>query len=388
MTVARALENTVRDALSHSSGVVVLGPRQVGKTTLARSLAASQPNATVFLDLEKPGDAQLLATNALPFLQAQAGKLVVIDEVQRAPGLFQVLRVVIDERRRSGTINGHFLLTGSASRELLRQSSESLAGRVVYHELTPFRADEATGLDPDELWLRGGMPLSALAPTREASAEWRDGLITTYLERDIAGLGIRTPATTMRRLWTMLAHHQGGLLNSSDLANGLGLAARTVTHHVDILQDLMLVRRLPPWFANVGKRLVKSPKVYVRDSGILHALLGLATPQALLSHPAMGQSWEGFVLEQLIAAAGHRATPYFYRTAAGAEVDLLLEMPRERIAVEIKRSPTARPGKGFVTACDELAVTRRLLVTAGEHSFDSGPLGIRSVRDAMRVLAV
>jgi len=309
------------------------------------------------------------------FLLAHRNRLVILDEVQRLPELFAVLRGVIDQRRRMGEASGQFLLLGSASGVLLRQASESLAGRVAQLELTPFQLREtvpADALEPthgiNTLWVRGGFPLSWLAADDAASLRWRDAFIATYLERDIPSLGPRIPATTLRRLWTMLAHGQGGLLNQSQLAASLAVSGQTVARYVDLLCDLMLVRRLPAWHGNVGKRLVRAPKVYVRDSGITHALLGLTQLEAVLAHPIAGASWEGFVLEQLLCSAAD-AQASFYRTSHGAEADLVLQWRSGAVwVVEIKRSTAPSVSRGFHQAAADVGATRKLVVapvTAG-----------------------
>jgi hypothetical protein len=287
--------------------------------------------------------------------------------VQRIPELFAVLRGVIDQRRRDGEMAGQFLLLGSATGVLLQQASESHAGRVAQLELSPFQAREVLAVDSgasdlNPLWVRGGFPLSWLAKNDAASLRWRDAFIATYLERDIPALGPRIPATTLRRLWTMLAHGQGGLLNQSQLAASLAVSGQTVARYIDLLCDLMLVRRLPAWHGNVGKRLVRAPKVYVRDSGLVHALLGLANLEAVLAHPVAGASWEGFVLEQLLAAAP-TAEASFYRTSHGAEADLVLGFRSgETWVVEIKRSSAPTVSKGFHLAAADVTAARRLLV--------------------------
>jgi uncharacterized protein len=380
--ILRKIESDLIAALTDNPAVAILGPRQVGKTTLARRIAAASHRPTVFLDLEQP-ETQALLAEPRSFLEQQSGKLVVIDEVQRAPELFAVLRGLIDIRRRQGEQSGHFLLTGSASRTLLQQTSESLAGRIAYRELTPFRSDEATGLGTDMLWMRGGMPRSALARSDRVSFAWRQDYLSTYLERDIAGLGIRTPTTVQRRLWTMLAHQQGGLLNASALGNNLQLSAKSTSHYIDLLVDLMLVRRLPPWFTNVGKRLVKSPKVYVRDSGLVHLLLGLTTIEQLLAHPVLGASWEGFVIEQLIAAAGPHIDAYHYRTSGGAEIDLVLATPAGLWAIKVKRSLPSSVGRGFLSACEDLKPNRSILVYNGDHSFSRSGVDLLPLPIAM-----
>lgn len=282
----------VDEALTQQAGVVLLGPRQVGKTTLALDIAEARDS--VYLDMERPGDRQVLEMPDL-YLDAQAGRLVVIDEVQRMPGLFSVLRGQIDQRRRDGHRTGQFLLLGSAAQSLLRQSAESLAGRVRYHELTPFDLGEVGAGEVLRLWQRGGFPESYLARDDRASLAWRQDFIRTYLERDIPSFGLRIPAEALRRFWTMLAHSQGGVLNAAKLAGNLGVSGQTVGRYLDLLVDLMLVRRLPPWSVNAGKRLVKSPKVFIRDAGLAHALLSIGSLEALLAHPVIGGSWEGFL---------------------------------------------------------------------------------------------
>ncbi len=351
--------------LAQFPAVVLLGPRQAGKTTLALAEMARRGDA-LYLDLELPS-AQRQLDDPEGFLLAQRNRLVILDEVQRIPELFAVLRGVIDVRRRDGETAGQFLLLGSASGVLLQQASESLAGRVARLELTPFQAREvlpptAVGADLHPLWVRGGFPLSWLAPDDAASLRWREAFIAACLERDIPTLGPRIPATTLRRLWTMLAHAQGGLLNQSQLAASLAVSGQTVARYIDILVDLMLVRRLPAWHGNVGKRLVRAPKVYVRDSGIVHALLGLTGLESVLGHPVAGASWEGFVIEQLLAAAPD-AEASFYRTAHGAEADLVLGFRNgETWVVEIKRASAPTVSKGFHMAAADMGAIRKLLV--------------------------
>ena len=289
----RRTNQIVLSALESQAAVVLLGPRQVGKTTLALEIAEHRPS--VYLDLERAADRQILAEPDL-YLDEQAGTLVILDEVQQMPGLFSSLRGQIDMRRRKGLRTGQFLLLGSASNVLLQQSAESLAGRVRYIEMPPLLLEEVGNDRLTDLWLRGGFPDSFQALTDQASLAWREDFLRTYLERDIPALGPRIPATTLRRFWTMLAHAQGGLLNAAALAEGLGVSGQTIGRYLDLLVDLMLVRRLMPWHENVGKRLVKSPKIYVRDSGLLHALLGLGSQENLLGHPVVGGSWEGFCL--------------------------------------------------------------------------------------------
>ena len=363
-------------ALDAQAGVVLLGPRQVGKTTLAQDIAEARD--AVYLDMERNADRQILEEPDL-YLDDQMGKLVVIDEVQLMPGLFGALRGQIDRRRRAGYRTGQFLLLGSASNTLLQQSAESLAGRVSYQELTPFTLDEVGQGALPALWLRGGFPESFLAASDRASLSWREDFIRTYLERDIPSFGLRIPAETLRRFWTMLAHDQGGLLNAARLAAGLGVSGQSVARYLDLLVDLMLVRRLPPWHANVGKRLVKSPKVYIRDPGLTHALLGLETREALLGHPVVGGSWEGFCIENLIAAAPRGTEASFYRSSAGAEIDLILKLPDHQLwAIEVKRTTAPKVTRGFHIAADDLAVVERLLVYAEDREVP-GQGGVRAM---------
>ena len=365
--IARRHKRRVLQHLGEIPAVALLGPRQVGKTTLARVIAAETPDC-LYLDLENPEDAARL-TDPGRYLRLHADRLVILDEVQRMPELFRVLRGQIDERRRRGRRSGHFLLLGSASDALLRQSSESLAGRIVYTELPGLDALEVEA-EHESLWIRGGFPDSFTARSDAASARWRLNFIRTYLERDIPQLGVRVPAETLRRFWTMLGHRQGGLLNASELARSLDVSMPAVKRYVDLLSDLMLVRRLPPWFANVGKRLVKTPKVYIRDSGILHSLLRLGSLDDVLSHPVVGASWEGFVIENLIAAAPFGTDASFYRTRAGAEIDLLLHLPDRRLwAVEVKRSAAPKAGKGFELAATDLGADDRFVVHPGHEPF-------------------
>ncbi len=306
---------------------------------------------------------------------------MVLDGIQRRPELFQPLRGLIDQGRREGRRSGRFLLLGSASGDLLRQSGESLAGRIAYLELPPFQLPEIKRPHHDRLWTRGGFPDSFLAGTDQQSLIWRQNLIRTYLERDIPAYGVRLPAETLRRLWTMLAHGQGGLLNVSLLARNLMADSKTINRYLDLLVDLFLVRRLLPWHANPGKRQVKAPKVYIRDSGLVHALLNIGDLDALLGHPVVGNSWEGFVVENLLNAAPSGATSGFYRTGGGAEIDLLLDIPGLGLwAIEIKRGAQSRPRRGFYQACADLqpAPARRLMVYPGEESYPLGD-GVEAV---------
>jgi len=368
--IRRRLATTLAHRLGASPAVTLLGPRQVGKTTLALAVAETRPS--LYLDLESDQDRAKLAEPEA-YLALHADKLVILDEVQRLPGLFQNLRGLIDRGRREGRRAGQFLLLGSASLDLLQQSSETLAGRISHLELGPVDVTEAGAGRLDDLWVRGGFPDSLLAPTDADSLQWRRDFIRTYLERDVPQLGPRIPAETLRRFWTMLAHIQGGLLNASELGRSLGVDHKTVASYLDLLVDLLLVRRLPPWHANTGKRLVKSPKVYVRDTGLVHALLGLGDLEAVLGHPVAGGSWEGLVVETLAGLMPAGGEACFYRTSAGAEIDLLLRFPDGRLwAVEVKRSMAPKVGKGFHLACEDLHPERRIVVYGGAEAF---PLG-------------
>ena len=368
--ITRRHKNLVRHDLARFPSVVLLGPRQVGKTTLARALASEDPDA-LYLDLEDPSDAARLDSPGR-YLDLHRNRLVIIDEVQRMPGLFGVLRGQIDARRRDGRRSGHFLLLGSASGALLRQSAQSLAGRVAYHELPGLDALE-TGPDLNLTWLRGGFPDSFTAASDDLSMRWRTDFIRTYLERDLPQAGLRAPAVTLRRFWTMLAHRQTSIFNASELARSLGISVPTVNRYADTLVDLMLLRRMQPYFVNVGKRLIKTPKLLVRDSGVVHALLNLRSLDELLGHPVAGASWEGFVIENLIGAAPRGTDAFFYRTRAGAEIDLLLLLPNlELWAVEVKRSSAPRVPRGFRIATADVGATRSFIVHPGTDSYALG----------------
>ena len=365
--IKRRIHDKLVESIDHSPAVGLLGPRQVGKTTLALEMGATRPS--LYLDLESPTDRAKLA-DAGRYLAEHEDKLVIVDEVHRAPEIFQILRGLIDQGRRRGKVGGRFLLLGSASVELLKQSGESLAGRISYLELTPFDATEVDGERMDRLWIRGGFPASFLAANDRISLDWREDFIRTYLERDVPQFGSRIPAETLRRFWTMLAHHQAGMHNAATLAQGLGVDGKTVARYLDLLVDLLLVRRLSPWHRNVGKRLVKSPKVFVRDSGLVHALLGLGNKEQLLGHPVVGPSWESFVLETLLVLAPRGTEANFYRTAAGAEIDLVLTLPGGKLwAVEIKRSSAPKLERGFHLACADLKPARRFVVYPGDDRF-------------------
>ena len=369
----RIIEHKIREALERSPSVVLTGPRQVGKTTLAISISKTIPS--VYLDLEDRLDLTKVRDIAA-FHSENKDKLIILDEVQRLPEIFAQLRGLIDKQRRKGNKTGLFLFLGSASLELLQQSSESLAGRISYIELYPINIFEFKKEKQDNmnrLWLRGGFPESLLADTDHNSLAWRRDFVKTYLERDIPQLGPRIPAETLERFWIMLAHNQGTTINASQLSRNLEVSGTTIGRYLDLLVDLLLVRRLRPWRSNVGKRLVKSPKVYVRDSGITHSLLNILSYNDLLGHPVVGGSWEGFVIENIMSVTPPEAKPYFYRTSGGAEVDLILEFGvKQRWAIEIKHSSVPSISKGFYIACDDIKATRKYILYSGSDTFSMG----------------
>ena len=369
--IPRHAQQAVHVALARQAAVALIGPRQVGKTTLAHAIA--EQSGAVYLDLEASADRAKLADARL-FLAEHEDRLVVLDEIHRAPALFPELRGVIDAGRRRGQRTGRFLILGSASMDLLRQAGESLAGRIEHVRLGPLDVhDVSAEVAPSTtLWVRGGFPDSLMAASDEDSMALRRNLVQTYLERDVSEFtGRRIPAQTLERLWTMLAHSQGQLLNASKLAGSLAVSGPTVTTYIDLLADLLLVRRLPPLHVNVRKRLVKSPKVYVRDSGIVHALLGIGSHDALIGHPVAGASWEGFVIENLLARAPAGTKASFYGTRSGAEMDLVLEFPggRETWAIEVKLGLAPKVARGFHSACEDIAPTSAFVVYAGAERY-------------------
>jgi predicted AAA+ superfamily ATPase len=386
--IARRKLPILKDVLARQAAVALIGPRQAGKTTLALSLSEEVPS--LYLDLEAREDRTKLVEASL-FLQQYEDRLVILDEIHRVPELFSTLRGLIDRGRRRGHRTGRFLLLGSASMDLLRQSGESLAGRIAHVDLGPLDVLEleSSASDVMKLWVRGGFPDSYLAETDNRSFAWRKDFVRSYLEREIPQLGPRIPAETLQSLWTMLAHNQGGLLNASRLATALMASAQTITRYIDLLTDLLLVRRLRPFHHNAGKRIVKAPKVYVRDSGIVHSLLGIADYNALSGHPVVGASWEGFVIENLIGAAPDLTIASFYRTSAGAEIDLILEIPGHGLwAIDVKRGLSARPERGFYNACEDLKPARRFVVNSGTERYviGEGVDGI-GVREMASILA-
>lgn len=364
----RTLELTIRESLKKYPVVGILGSRQVGKTTLAKEIQSTLKKKAVYLDLELPSDLNKLADPEL-YLSQFTDALVIIDEIQRIPSLFPVIRALVDRKR----IAGRFLLLGSASPDLIKHASESLAGRIIYHELTPFTLGETGFKEIEKLWLRGGYPESYLAKKDEDSYQWREAFIKTYLEMDIPQLGIRVPALQLRRFWTMLAHSHGGLWNASKIGGSLDISAPTVRSYLDILQETFIVRQLQPYHSNLKKRLIKSSKVYVRDTGLLHTLLRIRELDDLQGHPSIGSSWEGFVIEQIIESVPERWQAYFFRTNAGAEIDLLLIDNKNRpVAVEIKYSLSPAVTRGFWNAYEDLGCKRGFVVYPGDESYPIG----------------
>lgn len=364
--------NRLEKSISRNPAVALLGARQVGKTTLSKVVITGMDS--IYLDLESPADLAKLA-DPTEFLRENGDKLIILDEIQRAPDLFMVLRGVIDNNRQQGRDAGQFLLLGSAAMNLLRQSSESLAGRINYVEMTGLNVLE-TGTEKQNIknvWLRGGFPKSYLAEDDEMAMEWLEDLIRTYMERDVPQMGFDVPAQTLRRLWTMLAHLQGETINASKLATNLEVRRTNINHYIGLLTDLLLIRRIAPWHANVKKRLVKSPRYYVRDSGVLHRLLGIGDYDALLSNPVLGKSWEGFVVENIHSVLPRLAETWFYRTAAGAEIDLVIKMPNADIwAVEIKHGVAPKLGEHLSQTCDDVGATHKFVVYGGDDEFSVG----------------
>lgn len=355
-----ALLSRIREALARSRGVVLCGPRQCGKTTLARELLS--PDSVNYFDLEDPASLARLDEPMIALQPLQG--LVVIDEVQRRPELFPVLRVLLDRAASPA----RFLVLGSASGDLLRQSSESLAGRVEYVTLGGFSLPELGAAAESRLWLRGGFPLSYLAANERDSLAWRRDFIRTLLERDLPQRGVRVSATALRRFWTMLAHYHGQTWNAAEPARALGVSEPTTRHYLDLLSDALMVRQLQPWHANLGKRQVKASKVYVRDSGLLHQLLGIDSDRALLSHPKVGASWEGFAIEQVLATQAHDEA-FFWATHQGAEIDLILRRGDRLFGVECKRADAPRMTTSLRTATADLGLERIAVLYPGQRRY-------------------
>lgn len=367
--IKRNLEKQILDSLKHFPVVAILGPRQVGKTTLAKEIKKKVSKKVIYLDLELTSDLNKLNEPELFLGQFDfSTHMIIIDEIQRKPQLFSLLRALIDKNRMPGT----FLILGSASRDLIKQSSETLAGRIVFHELTPFTLDEVggSGKNVKRLWECGGFPESYLTKDTNSSYLWREAFIRTYLERDIPQLGIHIPSPQLKRFWTMIAHNHGQLFNANQLAKGLGVSAPTVRHYLSILEETFIIRQIRPYYSNLKKRLIKSPKIYVRDTGLLHNLLMINTYDQLQGHPSLGYSWEGFVLEQILDSLPVGWDAYFYRTATGVEIDLILiKHGNKPIAVEVKYSLSPRLGKGFNMAFDDLKCERGFVINPGNDIY-------------------
>ena len=376
--ITRSLENRLNRALDSMPVVALLGPRQVGKTTLALEIAGKRlEKKWTYLDLELESDLSKL-TDAESYLKGFEGRLLIIDEVQRRPELFPLLRGLVDARKRKGEKTAQFLLLGSASRDLLYQSSESLAGRIRYLELSPFKVWELHQHDPlgfnvNKLWFRGGFPDSYLAASDEDSWEWRNDFIATYVERDLPGMGPSIPSARMKIFWTMLAHFHGQQIVYSSLGKSLEVSHTTIKTYLDILTDFYMVRQIQPWSGNTKKRLVKSPKIYLRDTGLLHKLLNIPSYESLLGNPMIGASWEGFVAENIILQLTDQWRYSYYRSSTQAEIDLVLEGPDDEVwAIEIKRSAAPQISRGFHTAAEDIKATRKFVVYSGSERY---PLG-------------
>jgi hypothetical protein len=383
--IERHIRESVIRSLKEYPVVGILGPRQAGKTTLARIIQKKLTKKVVYLDLEMPSDLNKLQDAEL-YLGQFAEALVIIDEIQRMPSLFPLMRALVDRKR----IGGRFLILGSASPDLIKHASESLAGRIIYHELTPFILNEVGYGNIDRLWLRGGYPLSYLSESNDKSFTWREAFIKTYLEMDIPQLGIHIPSLQLRRFWTMLAHSHGQLWNASKIAGSLGISAPTVRNYLDILTETFVVRQLQPYYFNIKKRLIKSPRIYIRDTGLLHALLRIRSREDLQGHPSLGSSWEGFVVEQIIGALPADWHAYFYRTNAGAEIDLLLFDNKNRsVAVEIKYSSAPKVERGFWNAYEDLSCKKGYIIYPGEESYPVGKnVFTLPVRDIKKITGI
>ncbi len=376
--IPRDLENTLLNALHNMPVVALLGPRQVGKTTLALKIAERNlEKKSSYLDLELDTDLSKL-NDPEGYLRRFENQLLIIDEVQRKPDLFRILRGLIDIRKRAGEKFGQFLLLGSASRDLLQQTSETLAGRIRYLELSPFSAlevykTEQLGFNVEKLWFRGGFPNSYLTETDDESWEWRNDFISSYVERDIPLMGPQIPATRMKRFWKMLAHYHGQQPSLSDLGKSLEISHTTTRTYLDILTDFYMVRQIQPWAGNTKKRLVKSPKIYIRDTGLLHKLLNISEFDDLLGHPIVGASWEGFIIENIIGHLSNKWQYSYYRTATQNEIDLVLEGPNKQVwAIEIKRSSAPVIKKTFHNACEDIGATRKFVIYSGKERFPMG----------------
>lgn len=364
--IGRSAEKEILHLVENFPAVAIVGPRQVGKTSLVKHLTGSLTKPVDYLDLENPDDFNKL-TNPGLFLTTLKDHTVILDEVQRVPGLFPILRSLIDLHRQPG----RFILLGSASPELIRDTSESLAGRVAYFELQPFSSVELpASSDYQQHWLRGGFPESLLAKDDAISLNWRENFIRSYLERDLPLLGLRADPMLIRRLWSMIAHLNGQLLNLTSLANSLDISAPTVRRYLDFLESAFLIRQLTPWFSNTKKRLIKTPKIYLRDTGLLHALLRIETISQLQGHPALGSSWEAYILQEIITRLPPRSDIYFYRTHEGTEADVVITLQGiPEILIEIKYSTTPKPSKGFFIAQNDLSISKNFIICPVSRSY-------------------
>ncbi len=366
--IERNLQKAIKKSLEVFPAIGIIGPRQVGKTTLVKEMFRNDRDVT-YIDLELPSDLAKLDDPEFYF-GALKSSTIVIDEIQRLPKLFPILRALIDKEKKERK----YILLGSASPTLIRSSSESLAGRIKYHELMPFSLSEIIDekdFSLNSFWLRGGYPLSFLANENEISFSWLNSFKQTFVERDIPQLGINIPAPQIKRFWTMLAHNHGQLWNASAIAKGLGITAPTVRNYLDILSETFLVRQLQPFHSNVKKRLIKSPKIYLRDSGLLHSLLGIRSIDELLAHPVIGFSWEGFVIEEIIKNFGEKFDYYFYRSQAGAEIDLILARgDSPKFIVEIKASLAPKLTRSFSIAHQDFAGIKSFVIYSGNQSYE------------------
>jgi predicted AAA+ superfamily ATPase len=377
--IQRYIQSGLIELLLSNPAVALLGARQVGKTTLSLSITDTLSRPALYLDLERPSDSAKLQDPEY-FLSQHMDKLVVLDEIQRRPDILPTLRSLIDQRKRAGDPACQYLLLGSSSRALLQSTSDSLAGRISYMDIGGFNVLEVRGENMNQLWVRGGFPDSYLASNDTNSFRWRESIIRTYLERELPILGYNISTTTMGRFWGMLAHTQGELFNAAKIAISLGVSPPTVARYLDILVDLFLVRIVRPWHQNHGKRLIKAPKVYIRDSGLVHCLLNIKTLDDVLMHPVAGGSFEGFVIENIASVIGDRAQLWFYRTSAGAEMDLVIEIGSKRIGVEIKRSLTPALTKGGHHCISDLDLDATYIVYPGTDQY--------FIRDNIQVIPV
>ena len=385
--IHRSLQTKLCQRLAGTSAVALLGSRQVGKTTLAKGIQLDKPSH--YLDLERPSDVAKLADPEL-YLSQFAGHLIILDEIQRVPDLFPVLRSLIDERRQAGERSAQFLLLGSASPELLQQSAETLAGRISYLELTPLNLTELdqTSASRERHWFRGGYPDAYLADSDADAQQWCDDFITSYVERTLPQLGVAASPLMLHRLCSMLAHQQGSTLNISRLSGSLGIDGKTIRHYINLLEGLYLLRSIPAYSANAGKRLIKSPKTYWRDSGLLHALAGLEHTGQLLGHPLCGHSWEGYCIEQIINQLPKGTSYSHYRTRSGSELDLVLQSPSGEItAIEIKRTLSPKITRGYTESFNTLKADRGyFVIPKGEHFPLTGKTMAISLPDFLKQL--